>query len=224
MSQSAAGRWSTRYAVTRPFVRHAPRIESLKWTIAGVPIAKVLVYRNFFQERPWRGVVQLATDVRELEGMMSTTLTGTASAARTLNEGYGTGAWHGPDLKAALEGISGDDAFWRPGDGRHNIAEIAVHHAYCAHNVRAKLADAIEPFTIAGDDWFDVSHLSWPAILELVEREQQQLATTATDVDEGRSASPLSAAERFDLVLGITCHAVYHAGQIQLIKKLRSDR
>ena len=150
---------------------------------------------------------------------MSTTLTGTTSAARILNEGYGTGAWHGPDLKAALTGISSDDAFWRPGEDRHNIAEIAVHHAYCAHNVRAKLADAIEPFPIEGDDWFDLSQRSWPAILELVEREQQQLAAAA-DVDEGRSASPLAAAERFDLVLGITCHAVYHAGQIQLIKVL----
>ena len=28
-------------------------------------------------------------------------------------------------------------------------------------------------------------------------------------------------AERFDLILGITCHAVYHAGQIQLIKRLK---
>jgi len=26
--------------------------------------------------------------------------------------------------------------------------------------------------------------------------------------------------ERFDLALGVTCHAVYHAGQIQLIKVL----
>ena len=155
---------------------------------------------------------------------MSTTLTGTAGATRILNEGYGTGAWHGADLKAALTGVSSDDAFWRPAAGRHNIAEIAVHHACCAHNVRAKLADAIEPFPIEGDDWFDVSHLSWPAILELVEREQQQLATLAADVDEGRAASPLSAVERFDLVLGITCHAVYHAGQVQLLKALRSNR
>lgn len=155
---------------------------------------------------------------------MSTILTGTAGAARILNEGYGTGAWHGPDLKAALAEISSNDAFWRPGEGRHTVAEIAVHHAYCAHNVRAKLSDAIEPFAIAGDDWFDVSHLSWPAILELVDREQHQLTTAAADIDEGRAASPLSAAERFDLALGITCHAVYHAGQIQLIKALRSGR
>jgi hypothetical protein len=34
--------------------------------------------------------------------------------------------------------------------------------------------------------------------------------------------SPL--AERaVDLVLGITCHAVYHAGQIQLIKRLAAE-
>jgi len=156
---------------------------------------------------------------------MSTTLTGTASAARVLNEGYGTGAWHGPDLKAALAAISGDDGFWRPDGGRHNIAEIAVHHAYCAHNVRAKLAgEPIEPFAIDGDDWFDVSQLSWPAILDLVEHEQHQLAAIAAAIEEGRTASPLSDAERLDVVLGITCHAVYHAGQIQLIKVLRAGR
>jgi hypothetical protein len=30
----------------------------------------------------------------------------------------------------------------------------------------------------------------------------------------------MPADQRFTLVLGITCHAVYHAGQIQLIKRL----
>jgi hypothetical protein len=29
-------------------------------------------------------------------------------------------------------------------------------------------------------------------------------------------------AERFNLVLGISCHAVYHAGQVQLIKRLHA--
>jgi hypothetical protein len=36
----------------------------------------------------------------------------------------------------------------------------------------------------------------------------------------GAARSPLTDSERFDLVLGITCHAVDHTGQIQLIKKL----
>jgi len=39
-----------------------------------------------------------------------------------------------------------------------------------------------------------------------------------TEIGTSARTSPLSDAERFDLLLGITCHAVYHAGQIQLIK------
>jgi hypothetical protein len=146
---------------------------------------------------------------------------------RILNEGYGPGAWHGADLKAAIADVSSETAFWRPGAARHNIAEIALHHAYCAHSVRAKLSgfDA-EPFVLEDDDgWFDLSdsRLSWPAIVEVVDREQQRLATTVAEINAGRSTSPLSQSERFDLVLGITCHAVYHAGQVQLIKRLRGD-
>jgi hypothetical protein len=37
----------------------------------------------------------------------------------------------------------------------------------------------------------------------------------------GRVSSPLAEGEQLELVLGITCHAVYHAGQVQLIKRLR---
>ena len=157
---------------------------------------------------------------------MSTTLTGAAQslAGRILNEGYGTGAWHGPDLNAALADVAGDVAFWRPGPERHNIAEIAVHHAYCVRNVRAKLAGAEpDPFVLDGDDWFalpDSSRLSWAAILDLVAREHERLATLVADLDAGRASSRLADSERCDLVLGITCHAVYHAGQVQLIKRL----
>lgn len=143
---------------------------------------------------------------------------------RILREGYGQGAWHGPDLKAALSDVRSDDAFRRPAPGRHNIAEIALHHAYCARAVRAKLTGVDpEPFVLEGDDWFDLPDLftlSWSKILEVVGFEQGRLAVTVTDIANGLARSPLTESERFDLVLGITCHAVYHAGQIQLIKRL----
>jgi hypothetical protein len=61
---------------------------------------------------------------------MSTNTVATLES-RVLNEGYGPGAWHGSDLKAALADLNPALAFWRPGAGRHNIAEIALHHAYC---------------------------------------------------------------------------------------------
>ena len=37
---------------------------------------------------------------------------------RILREGYGEGAWHGPDLKTALADVRSDDAFRRPAPGR----------------------------------------------------------------------------------------------------------
>jgi hypothetical protein len=167
---------------------------------------------------------------RDTEVIMSTTTSEqktipTPLDTRVLNEGYGPGAWHGPDLKAALADVTADLAFWRPAPGRHNIAEIALHHAYCARAVRGQLSGAsLEPFVLEGNDWFalaDQSCITWPQIVEVVETNQQRLAGLLTDIAANRVPSPLPETERFDLVLGITCHAVYHAGQVQLIKRLR---
>src|SRR5262249_41049392 len=108
-----------------------------------------------------------------------------------LNEGYGPGAWHGPDMKAALA----ETAFWRPASGRHNIAEIALHHAFCARSVRARLSGTdAEPFVLERDDWFavpDASRVSWAAILDVVAREQRQLTMTVAKIADGRMQSPL---------------------------------
>jgi DinB superfamily len=143
---------------------------------------------------------------------------------RVLDEGYGPGAWHGPDLKAALADVSPEVAFWRPSPERHNVAEVALHHAYCAHSVRGQLSGTTpESFVLEGEDWFELSgpeRLAWPQIQAAVEKEQSKLATVVADIAAGRTQSGVSEAERFNLVLGITCHAVYHAGQIQLLKRL----
>jgi hypothetical protein len=149
--------------------------------------------------------------------------TSTGLNTRILREGYGSGAWHGPDLKAALADVTPDAAFRRPAPGRHNIAEIALHHAYCVRGVRSRLTgDDAEPFVLEGDDWFelpDESLLHWPKILDLVRLEHERLANAVAEVQADRARSPMSETERFDLVLGITCHAIYHAGQILLIKR-----
>ena len=145
---------------------------------------------------------------------------------RILAEGYGPGAWHGSDLKAALADVTVPAAYWRPGPGRHNIAEIALHHAWCVRSVISKLtgkAPAPEPFVLEGEDWFEVSNerrLTWPAITTLVAEQQRRLVQASEAIAAGGITSPLPERERFDLTLGITCHAIYHAGQIQLLKVL----
>jgi hypothetical protein len=64
--------------------------------------------------------------------------------------------------------------------------------------------------------------LSWQKILPTLDTEQQRLGTLVADIEAGKATS-LADPERFNLVLGITCHAIYHAGQIQLIKRLQGD-
>lgn len=144
--------------------------------------------------------------------------------ARILEEGYGSGAWHGADLKAALSDVSPELAFWRPSPERHNIAEIALHHAYFVRDVRRQLTGQDPgPFVLEGEEWFalpDASRLSWPTILKAVEDEQRRLHDTVEALTPNDSGGVQTQAERLDLVLGITCHAVYHAGQVQLLKKL----
>ena len=145
---------------------------------------------------------------------------------RVLDEGYGPGAWHGADLKAALADVTAALAFWRPAQGRHNIAEIALHHAYCTHAVRAQVSGRpADPFVLEGSDWFDLADettLYRVQVQAIVKTEQERLAELVADIESGQAVSPLADAERLNLVLGITCHAIYHAGQVQLIKRLRT--
>jgi hypothetical protein len=153
-----------------------------------------------------------------------------ATFTRILDEGYGPGAWYGSDFRAAILDVTADAAFRRPAPGRHNIAEVVLHHAYWIGQVTAKLAGGSDTADdppafplVAREDWFnldDESQLSWGAITALVDASQQRLRRTASEIASGARVSPLSAAEQVDLVLGITGHAAYHAGQIQLVKKL----
>jgi hypothetical protein len=147
--------------------------------------------------------------------------------SRLLEEGYGPGAWHGPDLHAALADVSSERAFWRPADGRHNIAEIALHHAYCARFVRSRLTgEPAEPFLLDGDDWFELpgtSTITWGEIRAAVEAQQRKLADAIQAIGAGKAKAAIPPSEQLDLVLGITCHAVYHAGQVRLIRKLAGE-
>ena len=144
--------------------------------------------------------------------------------ARILKEGYGAGAWHGPDLQSAVADVSDAAAFKRPAPGRHNIAEIALHHAWFVRSVISQLTDAeAAPFIVDGEDWFELDGRhgpSWAEIRATLETLQQHLARALDDIAADKINSPMGESERFDLVLGITCHAVYHAGQIQLVKRL----
>jgi hypothetical protein len=146
--------------------------------------------------------------------------------SRILEEGYGAGAWHGPDLKTALSDVSPTTAFWRPGPGRHNIAEITMHHAWCVRSVANQVSGSeAKPFALAGEDWFLLSgeqkDLNWEKIVAVLDQEQARLSEIVGRIGAG-GQSALDDAKTLSLVVGITCHAVYHAGQVQLVKVLNA--
>lgn len=143
---------------------------------------------------------------------------------RILDEGYGPGAWYGSDLKAAVADVTPATAFKRPAIGRHNIAEVALHHAYWAGQIQSKLTgDAAAAFPLTGEDWFELNDekaLPWKKVVATLDAAQERLAKTVKALAGGKATSPLSEQQVADFVVGITGHAAYHAGQIQLIKKL----
>ena len=154
---------------------------------------------------------------------MSDVTFGRELASRILREGYGSGAWHGPDLRAAISDVSTTMAFHRPAAGRHNIAEIVMHHAYYVRSVTERLGGTPDAFPLGGEDWFtlnDERNFQWSEVRALLDSLHSQLTAQAAKL----STSGSNANERMDLILGITCHAVYHAGQIQLIKALATTR
>jgi len=163
---------------------------------------------------------------------MSATATKTATPTglpaatfnRILDEGYGTGAWYGSDLRTAVADVTAAQAYKRPAKGRHNIAEVALHHAYWAAQIASKLTGTpAAAFPLDGEDWFELATdkaLPWKKVVATLDAAQQRLSQAVSEVASGARTSPLGEAERFDIVIGISEHAAYHAGQIQLIKRL----
>lgn len=143
---------------------------------------------------------------------------------RILDEGYGPGAWYGSDMKKAVAEVKPGSAYKRPARGRHNIAEVALHQAFWATEAASRLTgEPRAPFPLAGEDWFELDDekaLPWKTVVSTLDAAQGRLAKVVKALAGGKRPSPLSEKAQADLVLGITGHAAYHAGQIQLIKQL----
>jgi hypothetical protein len=144
-----------------------------------------------------------------------------------LDEAYNRAAWHGPNLRGSIRGVTAREAALFPKAGRHNIWEIVVHAAYWKYAVRRRLSgEKRGSFSLPGRNWFirpvERTEKAWRADVALLEREHRLLREAvssflAQNLDR-RAHGSKSSARR--LIAGIALHDVYHAGQIQLIKKL----
>ena len=137
-------------------------------------------------------------------------------------------SWHGTNLRGSLRGVSAAQAAWRPGSGRHNVWELAVHAAYWKYAVNRLLTgEKRGALPLAGSNFFPRPQgAGAPAVVAAVWKEDLALLT-ATHRALRASIEHLSSRELqqvpagakttvLAMVSGIVAHDLYHAGQIQL--------
>lgn len=142
-----------------------------------------------------------------------------------LDEAFRRNAWHGPTLWGALRGVTPEQAAWRPAPDRHNIWEVVVHAAYWKHIVRRRITgDRRLRFPLRGTDWFarptDAGESAWREDLKLLRDQHRQLHTLVAGLSPAEVGGDRAGERRAHLIRGIAAHDVYHAGQIQLLKRL----
>ncbi len=149
----------------------------------------------------------------------------------SLDRGYNLSSWHGPNLRGALKGVRADLAAKRPGRDRHNIWEVAVHCAYWKYVVRRRLlGEKRGSFPLKGSNFFlrpegrTGLEKAWTEDMGLLEEVHQSLRDAVATFDpvqlDVKAKGGGSTAQR--MILGVAAHDIYHAGQIQLVKRLVS--
>lgn len=144
------------------------------------------------------------------------------------DQAYTAPAWHGTPLRGTIRGLTVRDALWRPRSGRHNTWELVLHTAYWKCMVRRRLLrDADVKFPRAGANFPALparpNAAAWKRDRDLLDEQHRLLRRAIAGLNPkqlGKRAwrSKWTVA---DNVYGIASHDLYHAGQIQLIKRLR---
>lgn len=146
----------------------------------------------------------------------------------SIDEGYGKRSWHGPNLKGALRGVTLEQAAFRPKPGKHNIWELVVHSAYWKYDIRRRLTgEPAHSFVLEGSDFWtrplEGTMGEWRADLRLLDDEHTKLRAAVAAFPPSRwpRKAPGKPFNFDGLVRGIAAHDLYHAGQIQLLKRLQ---
>ena len=147
------------------------------------------------------------------------------------DQAFSGSSWHGTPLWGSVRGMTATEALWQPGRGRHNIWEIVLHTAYWKCMVRRRLArDPSVAFPRPGANWPALpdrtTAATWNRDRQLLKREHESLRRVIARFDAavlGRRGWRSKWRNAQD-IYGIASHDLYHAGQIQLLRRLFDSR
>jgi uncharacterized damage-inducible protein DinB len=145
-----------------------------------------------------------------------------------IDESFNKRAWHGTNLRGSIRGLAFEEVSWRPSPARHNIWEVVVHCAYWKYIVRRRITGEKKgSFPLKGSNWFrrptDRTEKAWREDIHLLEETHQTLryaiaGLKSSDLKKKPFGSKWT---NLQTISGIASHDLYHAGQIQLLKRLR---
>jgi hypothetical protein len=144
-----------------------------------------------------------------------------------LDEAFDRTSWHGTTLRGSIRGVTAETAAWRPAPGRHNVWEIVVHAAYWKYAVCRRLTgEKRGSFAVKGSNWFrrpdsDFGDEAWAHDVGLLLGHHKRLRQAVSRLSPRDLDRPVGRRDVGYLVRGIAAHDLYHAGQIQLLKRLR---
>ena len=148
-----------------------------------------------------------------------------------LDTAYAKVSWHGVNLRGSLRRVRPEAAAWRPAPDAHNVWELMIHAAYWKYAAWRRLTGATRgSFPLAGSNFFtrpvEVTEAAWRADLRLLDTMHRDLraVVAATKASTLETRLPGSRVTRLRLITGVAAHDLYHAGQIQLLKKLYTLR
>jgi hypothetical protein len=144
---------------------------------------------------------------------------------RQLDLAFDRTSWHGPNLRGAIRRVTAAEAAWRPAPQRHSIAEQVLHAAYWKYTVRRRLrGDKRGSFPLKGSNWFPqpkpFGDDDWVGCVELLVDEHRQLRDAVAALDPQKLAKRSGRFTVADVVLGAAAHDLYHAGQVQLLRRM----
>ena len=152
-------------------------------------------------------------------------------ALRHIHPPKGFTPWHGgASALGSIRGVGAEVAAWKPYPDRHSIWELALHIAYWNYAVWRRLTDA-DPggFPRSPSNWPAVpeppSEDAWAEDRRLVREWHGRLVAAIEGFDPDRldQAAGDSKTSYADLVTGVLLHDTYHAGQIQIMKRLAAS-
>lgn len=146
-----------------------------------------------------------------------------------LDQAYNKTSWHGTNLRGSLRRVTPAQAAWRHSAQRHNIWEIAVHAAYWKYAVARRFTGGTRgSFPLKGSNWFRrpeagaVADAAWKQDLRLLDDMHTTLRNAVLQLSPNDlpKTPPGKKVSNFALLSGAAAHDLYHAGQIQLLKRL----